>query len=189
MEHRRVRDADGIGRTGGPGWQERRRAGGGAPISAQSTTRERCRPGARIARWRSRGPCCSRSFVSLCAAVSFRYASSSSLCTCLLANAASLATSRSRSNSVTVLSNSHTVRWSLSSRTRDRRNSSSSPTYSSSCIRTPCPKIMSRTPTSFRAKIDGPNWADIVANTPNPVPINPPAPPDRPIRSCFLATC
>ena len=53
----------------------------------------------------------------------------------------------------------------------------------------PCPKIMSRTPTSFRAKIDGPNWAAFVANTPNPVRINPPAPPDRPIRSCLLATC
>ena len=53
----------------------------------------------------------------------------------------------------------------------------------------PCPKIMSCTPTSFRAKIDGPNWAAIVANTPNPVRINPPAPPDRPIRSCLLATC
>ena len=26
----------------------------------------------------------------------------------------------------------------------------------------PCPKIMSRTPTSFRAKIDGPNWAAFV---------------------------
>ena len=51
------------------------------------------------------------------------------------------------------------------------------------------PQIMSRIPTSFRAKIDGPNWVAFVANTPNPVRINPPAPPDRPIRSCLLATC
>ena len=41
--------------------------------------------------------------------------------------------------------------------------------------------------TSFRAKIDGPNWAAIVANTPNPAPISSPDPPDSFIHSCFLA--
>ena len=51
----------------------------------------------------------------------------------------------------------------------------------------PRPKFVSPTPTSFRAKTDGPNWATTAADTPNPARIDSPDPPDRFIHSCFVA--
>ena len=51
----------------------------------------------------------------------------------------------------------------------------------------PPPKIASPTPTSFRAKTDGPNWAADASDTPNPARIGSPDPLDRFIHSCFVA--
>ena len=51
----------------------------------------------------------------------------------------------------------------------------------------PCPKIMSRIPTSFRRKTDGPHWAADAPDTPNPARISCADPPDRFIHICFFA--
>ena len=51
----------------------------------------------------------------------------------------------------------------------------------------PRPKFVSPSPISFLAKTDGPNWAADAGDTPNPARIGSPDPPDRFIRSCFVA--